>query len=526
MNTDERRSLKNLLGKTQLVLKTCLFAALFVTVAGAQTPVSEGQRSYFKAKEVLDAGVKAIGGVEALRAARTVRRELSGDWFGSGQTPRPYPLSGPTLKTPPSNGQSQIMSFIDYGKSRWLEEAVESDFSGDYIVRITAVGEDKGFETLTYREEKSYYRAFSVPDLSSLRVRRFRRYPEGVLQMAWERPETLEWVGVGEELGRTQQVISFADSTGTRVLLYFDEKTNLLTKSETLRAHAIAGDSSSEVIYDDYRAVGNLKLPFHIIDRVAGVPTEELRVSSIELDATLPEERFRPPQDFVALEADLAEPIVEKLGEGLYLIRWTYNVVFAVFRDHVVVFEGPAGSRYAETCLELIRQTVPEKPIRYVVASHFHFDHIAGLRPYVAAGIPILTTPDAKGVIEQVVAARHTMHPDALSRSPKAPRIEIVAAKRVLDDGTNRVELYDFGPTEHIAQILLAYFPKEKLLFQADLWDILSTDLAIAGTDAVNMARKIQELGLPVERIIPVHGIPGTIETLERGLAVRAKYIQ
>ena len=184
------------------LLRACFWVALFSSLAGAETPPSEGLRSYFQAKEALDQGIQAIGGVEALQAVRTVSRQLSGDWFGSGQTPRPYPLSGPTLATPPSNGRSQIMSFIDYGKGRWLEETVESDFSGDFIVRITAVGEDKGFETLTYRDEKPYYRVFSAPDLPSIRLRRLRRYPEGLLRMALERPETLEWVGMGEEFGR------------------------------------------------------------------------------------------------------------------------------------------------------------------------------------------------------------------------------------------------------------------------------------------------------------------------------------
>ncbi|HXE91814.1 MAG TPA: MBL fold metallo-hydrolase [Terriglobales bacterium] len=511
------------------VANSCLLTVFCTALTCAQEPSTPGLSSYFKAREVIDSGVDAIGGLEALRDLRTVRRQLSGEWIGSGQHPRPYAVAAPTLAAPPPNGRDQGVGFLDYGGNRWLEEMVEADVKReDFITRKNVGTENSGFETITFGQEKSYYRAFSADDARSSHVRRFRRYPEGALRMALNRPETLAWVGEGQEFGRTHKVISFTDVLGTRVLLYFDAKTGLLSKSEFLREHALAGDSYQEVVYDDYRRVGRLQLPFRYIDRVAGVPTQEMRASSIELDISLAEGSFQPPpqQDVVPMAQDPAEPSVQKLGENLFMIRGPYNIMFAVFRDHVVVFEAPLHSRYSETCLELIRATVPDKPIRYLVATHFHYDHVAGVRPYIAEGVSILTTPDAKGIIEQVASSRRTMYPDALTRHPRAPSIETVERFRVLEDGANRVELYDFGPTGHITQMLVAYFPKEKVLFQADVWDPISLELVIAGPDTVNMARKITELGLKVERIIPVHGIPATIEALKSGLAVRAKYVQ
>ncbi len=512
--------------KITRVSTTCLWALLCVPLAGAQAPPTAGLSSYFQAKQVLDAGLKAMGGPDALRAVKTVRRQLSGVWIGSGQHPRPHPVSAPTLTAPPANGRTQLLSYMDYGGNRWLEESLESDFKDDSITRVTAASDSQGFETITYKQEKPYYRAFPADELRSLRLRRLRRYPEGVLRMALSRPETLEFVGAGGELGEQQQVISFTDPLGTRVLLYFDAETHLLSKSEFLREHAVAGDTYADVVFRDYRPVGPLRLPFHHIDRLAGVPTEELRATSIELDLPIPPARFLPPpaHDVVRMVQDPSEPSVERLGADLYLIRGPYNIVFAGFRDHIVVFEAPLSSRYSETCLALIRATIPHKPIRYLMATHFHYDHVAGVRPYVAEGVSILTTPDAKPIIEQVASSRRTMYPDALSRNPQAPRIETVAGRRVLDDGANRVELFDFGPTDHITQMLVAYFPKESLLFQADVWDPISLELVIAGPDAVNLAKKVEELGLRVERIIPVHGVPATMEALNRGVAVRAKY--
>jgi glyoxylase-like metal-dependent hydrolase (beta-lactamase superfamily II) len=502
----------------------CLAAAVCLSLGGRGAPASEGLTSYWKAREVLDEGLAAIGGVDALRAAGAVRREMSGDWFGSGQGARPERFVGPTLTPPALNGRERLMSFVDVQGGRFLDELQESDLTGDSVLRVTALTGDGGFETVTYRDERPFYRPFPAQDLAALRVRKSRRHPEGLLLLALDRPDTLQWVGTGRDSGRIQDVISFADPVGTRVLLYFDADTKLLAGSETLRVHSIAGDSSSEVVYDDYRPVATLRLPFHYVDRVAGVPTEEWHASAIELNATVSEERLRPPRDFARTVEDPSEPTLQRLGEGLYLIRGPYNSVFVVFRDAVVVFEAPLSSRYSQTCLDLVRRTAPGKPIRYLVSTHFHFDHVGGIRPYVADGVPILTTPDAQAVIERVAAARHTLQPDTLSRSPKEPRIETVVDRRILDDGTNRAEIYALGPTGHAAQMLVVYFPRERLLFEADVWDVTSTELAIAGADTVALVRRIRELGLAVERIVPVHGAPGTIKMLNEALAVRRKY--
>jgi glyoxylase-like metal-dependent hydrolase (beta-lactamase superfamily II) len=497
---------------------------LLPACGSAETSPSAGLDSYVKARAVLERGLNAIGGADALRSAGAVRRQLSGDVFGSGQGRQPEAFAGPTLTAPASVAREEITSVIDYPGGRWLDDMLQSAGTSDEVRVLTAVAADVGFESVTYQKEKPFFQPIDRDDRTARRIARFRRYPEGTLLMALDRPETLQWLGTGSEGGTSQQVISFTDAQGARILLYFDAATGLLTKSESLRSQAVAGDSYSEILYDDYRPVEGLKLPFHYVDRVAGVPTQEFRASSIELHASISPELLTPPQVMARMVEDPPEPTVQKLGEALYLIRAPYNTMFAVFHDFIVVFEAPLGSAYTAASLALIRATVPDKPIRYVVSTHFHFDHVAGVRTYIAEGIPILTTPDAIAVIERIGAAKHSMHPDALSRMPRTPRVEAVTGRRVIDDGTNRVELYDIGPTDHVTHMVAAYFPKDEVLFEADLWDIGSTEQVIAGTDTVALAAKIRELGLQVKRIVPVHGAPGTIRMLDQALAVRAKY--
>ena len=64
----------------------------------------------------------------------------------------------------------------------------------------------------------------------------------------------------------------------------------------------------------------------------------------------------------------------------------------------------------------------------------------------------------------------YTLVPDELSRNPVAVKIETVAKRRVITDGERTVELINVGPNPHTEENLVVYLPKEKFLFQGDLF--------------------------------------------------------
>lgn len=510
------------------LLTICAAAMMaFITHAGAQAIAPDaGLESYAKARTVLDEGVAAIGGATALNALHTVRRDLVDKWVDGGQAQHPR-FDPPDAQDAPENtgfADTKALSFLDYAGNRFLYTQTYVDSPTEYAVVTDVVTAEAGFESITYVKEKPYLDTFDAAGLPAQRVRSFRRYPEGLLRMALARPETLGWVGTATEGGHTQDVISFSDGTGTRVFLYFDSTTHLLTKAETLRGHPFFGDTTTEVLYSNYRREGPLTLPTRLIDRTGSHPTHFIAVTSTMLDASLPAARFQPPTDFVAFEHTPDEPTLEKISDTLYAIRGDYNVMFAVFRDYVMVFEAPISSAYAEKCLALVHATAPGKPVRYLLSTHYHYDHIAGVKPYIAAGATIVTTPDAKAIIEGAAATSSSIRPDLGARLERAPVIETVSEPRTFDDGTERVQIFDVGPAPHVAQMLVAYFPKEKILYVADLVDVLTTKLVIAGVDSVPVRDKIDALGLDVERIIPVHGVPITGADFRNGFIIRAKY--
>jgi glyoxylase-like metal-dependent hydrolase (beta-lactamase superfamily II) len=505
------------------MLRTLSGALLSLIAACASA--SSSLESQARAQRVLSEAVAAIGGEAALRGIQSIRRDFVEDWVDVGQGRRPWTGMPRAERLPPHAGfqDSESVSYLDYAGRRYYETVRYADSPGDYAIVADAGTPERSFQTIAYMRERPFFMEHAPEEREKLATPRFRRHPEGVLRAALDRIETLIFLGRVKENGTPLDAIAFADADGAQVRLFFDSANRRLIRSESLRTHRVYGDTTRDTVYADFRRVGVLELPHAFIDRIAGVPVSVNRVRAITLDGAAIESWFRAPAVFAAVAAPPDTPTVEPVGDGVFMIRGAYNLMFAEFRDHVLLVEAPLGEAHASNVLGLVAGTVPGKPVR-LVATHFHFDHIGGVRTAVARGIPILTAPDARPVIEQSLASVQLMRPDEFARKPRRATIRTAGRKTVLDDGSQRVELYDFGPSPHVEQILVAYFPRQKLLHVADLFDVLTPELVIAGVDAVVMHQRIREFGLDVERIVPMHGVPVTIEHLRGGLEIRRKY--
>jgi len=188
-----------------------------------------------------------------------------------------------------------------------------------------------------------------------------------------------------------------------------------------------------------------------------------------------------------------------------------------------MVFEAPEQILYNNNSVQAItkiKETVPGKPIRYLVLSHHHSDHAGGFREYVAEGATIVTTGETKKELEKAAVVESSLLPRVLKG--KKPAIETVDRKRVFQDDKHVVELYDIGPNPHANQMLVAYLPKEKILFQADMLNAAPNGtIPIAQDATVSFSEALQRLGLEVEKIYAVHGRFATPEELRTSVEKR-----
>ena len=178
-------------------------------------------------------------------------------------------------------------------------------------------------------------------------------------------------------------------------------------------------------------------------------------------------------------------------------------------KDYVVVVEGPQNDERAIAVIAEVKKLVPNKPIKYVVNSHHHFDHAGGLGPFVAEGATIITHAINKPFFEQALAAPRTVSPDKLAQSGKKATIETLTDKLVLRDDTRTLEIHHIKDNLHHDGLIMVYLPKEKLLIEADAYTPAAADApppAQANPYSVNLHDNIGGLKLEVDRILPLHG--------------------
>ena len=150
------------------------------------------------------------------------------------------------------------------------------------------------------------------------------------------------------------------------------------------------------------------------------------------------------------------------------------NAGFVVTPEGVLVVDALGSPALAEELLAGIRR-VTAQPIRYVVVTHFHADHIYGLQVFKAAGATVVAHPAGREYLGSDTAQLRL----EASRKELAPWVDaqtrLVEADRWLDgdDATIRLGGREFrirhvGPS-HTPEDLVVFEPRSGVLFAGDL---------------------------------------------------------
>jgi glyoxylase-like metal-dependent hydrolase (beta-lactamase superfamily II) len=272
----------------------------------------------------------------------------------------------------------------------------------------------------------------------------------------------------------------------------------------------VLGDTPVEIAYSDYRDFNGVLFPARIVRTQGGHPVLDISVSSVTknpavaIDVPDQVRNFTPP----AVTVD-----VEQLAKGVYYLKGgSHHSVAIDQRDHIVVVEAPQDEARSAAVIAKIKETIPNKPIRYVINTHAHFDHSGGLRTYVAEGATVVTHQMNRPYYEQAWAAPRTLNPDTLAKANKPATFETFTDKHVLSDGKRTIEIHQIAGGGHNDAFAMAYLPAEKILIEVDAWAPLAPNApppAAPSPFAVNLYDNITRLKLDVRQIAALHG-PGT----------------
>jgi glyoxylase-like metal-dependent hydrolase (beta-lactamase superfamily II) len=326
------------------------------------------------------------------------------------------------------------------------------------------------------------------------------------LRQIWLTPHGVVKAATASGVQATGNTFTFK-SEGRDVTATLNDQ-HLVERVEYLTTNSVIGDVPVEVTYSDYARFGDIQFPKHIVEKQDGFPTLDITISDVQPNAPV---SLPAPANVVSATAPPPTPTatIDKVADGVWSLNSAGTRSVAVeFVDHVVMLEGPTSDARSKVVNELVRKTIPNKPITYVVNTHAHYDHAGGLREYVAEGITVITHESNKAFYEQAWARPRTIEDTA--QTTNAPMIETVADKRVLSDRTRSVELYYLAGHQHHSGQLIAYLPKERILMYGDGYNPPAGDgirTPERGSEyAVQLVDKVNEFKLKPDRIAPVHG--------------------
>lgn len=314
----------------------------------------------------------------------------------------------------------------------------------------------------------------------------------------------------------------------------------LPTEFRLVEDHSPRGDALVKVAFTEYRPAGRLVLPHRIEISVDDQVVHDETRSSIHVHEVSNDSDFDVP------DSGVVDGTARQMTYALYSTQWVMTYVLSGIRfyfdlqiapttpnpvtiasgvklipgpshntlvvelvDSTLAVEAPLYDEYTRAALVQVKEAFPGKPLRTVVGTHFHYDHIGGIREFAADGdLTVIVGEPTVPFFQQIFNGSHTTNPDRYSTRPLPVTVQGVTDPVFLKtaDG-GEVQVYRML-SDHSDDMLIVYLTSSKCVFNSDLWNPTAKEPA-SGTQRGRLATQLYdaiiELGLDVESIIGGH---------------------
>ncbi len=410
-----------------------------------------------------------------------------------------------------------------------------------------AIGNDGGPRTASLQAQGPE-RVMTGNRLATTKRELQRRSPILLLEMA----RNASRLGAHTDVslgGRPHPAVAYRSDLATFIVV-FDSDTSLPVRIRTMDFDPLHGDSEFDWIVSDWRSIdGGMKFPFRQQYDVGGRKLMEFEVEEVAVNPALNASLFSVPESVRSSAPTMAtanipylwilrrqligsyydvdnlthDPSRVKLNfveraSGVVQVQGTIHHTLIVEMDtFLVVFDAPYMDGYSKWVIDAARQRFKNKPIRYLVLTHHHIDHVAGYRSFVAEGATLVVGRGTTGFWRKVLASSDALGTDTPRKSLANAEIIEVGANHAITDGSRRVELYELR-SRHSEGMLVGYVPHAKLGYQTDIWTGPGVDPL--GAQAMPRQRAlvelVEKLKLDVTHFIGGHGRIGLYADLRK----------
>jgi hypothetical protein len=294
---------------------------------------------------------------------------------------------------------------------------------------------------------------------------------------------------------------------------------------------AYMGDVTMRSFYSFWwLAKGGIHLPMQWNIERNDLPEEEVVIRKLRINEALDEASLTIP---AALQAKFnpnapaggpatvplgnpSEP-AQELAPGIVFIPSSWNATLIRQDDGIVILEAPISPEYAVKVIAEAKHRFPGQPIKAVITTSDSWPHIAGVREYVAQGVPIYALDLNRPILDRMIAAPHTMNPDDLQRERRQPQFRLVHEKMSLGTGPNRLEIYPLrGETSE--RQMMVYFPEHHLLYGSDSFQTQDGKFFFP-QEVTELQDAVKREHLQVDRFFMMHIGPAPWANLAKAVA-------
>jgi glyoxylase-like metal-dependent hydrolase (beta-lactamase superfamily II) len=294
-----------------------------------------------------------------------------------------------------------------------------------------------------------------------------------LLKLASQRLAGLRHEGSDTVDGRRVARISFTVDKNTRLTLAIDNETGRVTGVEQLANDPLLGVDTTRWTYSGSQTADGLVLPQRATVSRRGIRILDIRITAAKFDesAALTDADFAldpmyKPFDAPGLEIAEVKPglwEVANAGQG------NYRVQFVELADRLIAYDAPVSPTESRAVIQKLREKVPAKPISHVVLSHFHNDHVGGVKAFAEAGATLVTTADAQSVVRRIAEAQ-VRTASVVDQPVPALKFALVDGSLELGDATRKVTVFDTRGNPHVARLLVLVDGGSKSVMAADAY--------------------------------------------------------
>ena len=336
--------------------------------------------------------------------------------------------------------------------------------------------------------------------------------------------------------GKTYPAVQYKSDYGTFTVM-FDPVTNLPARVRTPDWDALEGDSVYDAEFFDWRDVAGTKMPYHVFYTLNGMTICDMTIRDVVANPELPKDAFFIPPEQLAKAAKPMDPRVtpfhwairrtyssfymdvdNQYGDegtkpnivdiGPYISEtqgWTHNTVYIDMGPYLVAMEAPNDDGQAIAHLALKKQKYGDKPIKYLVLSHHHVDHVGGMRQFIAEGATVVVGKGDGDYFRRVLARPQNMNWNAPDKSkPYKPTVIENTATWSIKEGNRELDFYMID-NPHADDMQMGWLPDLKLGLVTDIWNP-GPPVTASNPNLASVIHAVDKLGLKPTKFAGGHG--------------------